>query len=422
MTWWDGWLAFPLTVRLAAAAVVGLILGSLVTWAHTRLCWSGPEVTPWRRNFFTGKQRTFWRRLPVVGWWLLYRWGYFPRSVWWLRAMLVELACAAGAALLYWWHCDRYGLFDARLVAGSPDNLAYLAHLQWAHHLVLFGFLLVATLIDLDEKMIPDQITLPGTLLGIWWAAVCPSVWLRDQFHWREGGLVDRPLWATPELLDTGWADSRGLFVALGILLIWGWGLLDKTCTLRRGVWRGLVYAVVSAWRRKTWQWVVPVVVVASLPVVGAWLRGGPHWAAALSSILGLGFGGGVIWAVRLLARGALGVEAMGFGDVTLMAMIGSFIGWQPSLLVFFVAPFAALVVAVTQYIFTRSHEIAFGPYLSLATVVVLVGWRKVWLAGGRDYFSMPGMLLSLLATGLVLMAASLWLWRRLRDWLFGLE
>ena len=45
--------------------------------------------------------------------------------------------------------------------------------------------------------------------------------------------------------------------------------------------------------------------------------------------------GGGIVWAVRIIASQALGVEAMGFGDVTLMCMIGAFVGWQPALLIF---------------------------------------------------------------------------------------
>ncbi len=50
---------------------------------------------------------------------------------------------------------------------------------------------------------------------------------------------------------------------------------------------------------------------------------------------------GGVIWAVRVLGRWTLRMEAMGFGDVTLMAMIGTYMGWQASLVVFFLAPLA---------------------------------------------------------------------------------
>ena len=42
------------------------------------------------------------------------------------------------------------------------------------------------------------------------------------------------------------------------------------------------------------------------------------------------------MWAVRIIGTLTLRQEAMGFGDVTLMAMIGAFTGWQSTLLIFF--------------------------------------------------------------------------------------
>ena len=39
---------------------------------------------------------------------------------------------------------------------------------------------------------------------------------------------------------------------------------------------------------------------------------------------------------VRVLGSQVLRREAMGFGDVTLMAMIGAFLGWQAAVLTFF--------------------------------------------------------------------------------------
>ena len=47
------------------------------------------------------------------------------------------------------------------------------------------------------------------------------------------------------------------------------------------------------------------------------------------------------MWAVRLIGTAALRREAMGFGDVTLMMMIGTFLGWQACSDLFFLAPFA---------------------------------------------------------------------------------
>ena len=83
------------------------------------------------------------------------------------------------------------------------------------------------------------------------------------------------------------------------------------------------------------------------------------------------------------IARGissfVLGEEAMGFGDVTLMAMIGSFLGWQPMLFVFLLAPFCGLIVGVIAKSLLNRPYIPYGPYLSAAAMVVMLSWRWIW-------------------------------------------
>ena len=78
--------------------------------------------------------------------------------------------------------------------------------------------------------------------------------------------------------------------------------------------------------------------------------------------------------------------EAMGFGDVILMATIGSFLGWQPTLVVFFLAPVCAWSWSRRCWLFRRDREIPYGPYLSLATLIVLVGWKHIWPAAERVF------------------------------------
>jgi leader peptidase (prepilin peptidase)/N-methyltransferase len=69
----------------------------------------------------------------------------------------------------------------------------------------------------------------------------------------------------------------------------------------------------------------------------------------------------------------------MGFGDVMLVAMIGSFLGWQASLIVFFLAPACAMVVVLISLCFHRTREIPYGPYLALGTLLLLFGWQSIW-------------------------------------------
>ena len=88
---------------------------------------------------------------------------------------------------------------------------------------------------------------------------------------------------------------------------------------------------------------------------------------------------GGLVWLVRIIGTAALHREAMGFGDVTLMAMIGAFLGWQPCLVIFFLAPFAGLVVGVLRLILFRDREIPYGPFLCLATLLLIVRWHAIW-------------------------------------------
>ncbi len=60
------------------------------------------------------------------------------------------------------------------------------------------------------------------------------------------------------------------------------------------------------------------------------------HLRSGGMAIMGLLVGSGVLLWIALLAEKALGKEAMGFGDVTLMGAIGAFCGWQGALFAIF--------------------------------------------------------------------------------------
>lgn len=123
-------------------------------------------------------------------------------------------------------------------------------------------------------------------------------------------------------------------------------------------------------------------------------------WLGGLKyGILGLFVGGGLTWFFRATFSLLLRREAMGFGDVTLMAMIGAFLGWQGAVLTFFLAPFFGLAHAawkVVEYVrkllrksrtSSVDRELPFGPYLSMAAVVLTLGWPWLWDAWAHGFF-----------------------------------
>jgi hypothetical protein len=195
--------------------------------------------------------------------------------------------------------------------------------------------------------------------------------------------------------------------------------LIPALATLRRGWRKGAQFYFASIAREGVWWKLLVLAAIGSAAIAGVWLRGGESWQALLTSLVGLAFGGGLIWAVRVVGWVALGKEAMGFGDVTLMAMIGAFLGWQACLMIFFLSPFAALVIALAQWLFTGRRDIAFGPYLCLAAVVVILYWPAIWDAVG-PLFAAGWLVPTVLAVCLLLMMGLLMLWRVLEQALFG--
>ncbi len=101
-----------------------------------------------------------------------------------------------------------------------------------------------------------------------------------------------------------------------------------------------------------------------------------PVWLDALGgSLLGYLIGGGVVWAIRLFGSLGFGKEAMGLGDVHLMAAVGACIGWVDAVLAFFAAAFVGILLTFYSLSLSRGvgRAMPYGPSLAIATVVVLL-------------------------------------------------
>ena len=102
-------------------------------------------------------------------------------------------------------------------------------------------------------------------------------------------------------------------------------------------------------------------------------------------SLLGIGLGGGVFFAIILASSGG-----MGGGDMKLGAMLGAFLGWKLTLVALFTAVIVGGLVAVAMLLSGRKGRkdlIPFGPFLALGGAAALF-WGERWLTWYWDVFS----------------------------------
>ncbi len=278
---------------------VGAVVGSFVNVCVYRIPWQKSVIWPASHCPKCLNPIAARDNVPIVGW--LFLRGACRRCGLPISARYPLIEALVGLLFVAVYLTDI--VFGARGMLGGDDFLRML------YHLVLLSLLVVATFIDYDLFIIPDEVTVTGMVLGLLLGAIVPDV---------------RP--------EPGTASTFGGGLAVGLL---GWAV-----------------------------------------------------------------GGGLVWAVRIVAGLALRREAMGFGDVTLMAMIGAFLGWQAAVLTFFIAPFFGLAHAVWKLVLMAGkilarrnisgadREIPFGPYLSLAALTLMLSWPWLWPGWARPLFS----------------------------------
>jgi leader peptidase (prepilin peptidase)/N-methyltransferase len=100
-------------------------------------------------------------------------------------------------------------------------------------------------------------------------------------------------------------------------------------------------------------------------------------FTALVTAVLGAAVGWGVLWIVRVAGGWVFNQEAMGWGDVKMLAMVGAFVGWKNALLTIFVAALLGsafylplMVMKIKQW---RRYELPFGVFLALGAVVTFV-------------------------------------------------
>ncbi len=360
--------AHPIGTRLIVF-VVALCVARLINWAIISQSVFTKPYGPWVPAPGGDKANRTWQDwLPVWGWWRLRREDKVHGRGFWLRPFLIELVFPLAMVWMY----DAYTAGKLLPLARLALTLQAELHSQFIGHFILIALMTVATFIDFDEQLIPDSITIPGTLVGLIGSATMPA-WL----PLVPSGLTLEEMHATTFApWPASFNQALGLAICCAIVTVWCFALLDRVWITRRGLNKAFIYLFATIFRSTWWIRIGLLWVVTLAGVILFWQFGSPRWPYFMSSLMGLAFAGGITWAVRVAAGMALRVEALGFGDVTLMAMIGTYIGWQPSLLVFFVAPLVAVVVFGLRRVILGDGAGPYGPYLCGATLVVLLYWE----------------------------------------------
>jgi leader peptidase (prepilin peptidase)/N-methyltransferase len=104
----------------------------------------------------------------------------------------------------------------------------------------------------------------------------------------------------------------------------------------------------------------------------------GVGWAP---SLLGILFGGGVLWAMFELWLRLRGVEALGFGDVKMLAMVGAFLGWKLTFVTLLLGSFAGSILGLFLILFRRGGmqtALPFGTFLALGAAAAAICGQTV--------------------------------------------
>ncbi len=433
----------PLVLQLLIVFLVGATLGALINWAVYTFAWNPRPISPWSSVPDGVGPRTKADRLPILGWLGLRREAAIHGAGHWIRPLMLEIGSGVALAALYWWDVIHVGSMAAQ--AGLPVVVPTTVLLsQFVGHAVLFVLMMAASFIDIDEKIIPDEITVPGTLIGLVLATLLPMSLLPHVAERAAPTAISQPLaginvpqvvgefgellWLEPvtpisprawEIGNTFLTGLPALAIGIGCYWLWCFALAPRIWRGRRGAVFALKLIAARVIRSFLQPPLFAIFLLGTLAVSLVWLWGGAAWAGLFTALVGLVGSGGIVWAVRLIGTTALRREAMGFGDVTLMMMVGTFIGWQAGLIAFFLSPPAGILIGISQFVLRRDDEIPYGPFLCLASAAVVVWWSPIWL-WAQPMFAMGGLVLAVLFVCLALLGVMLAIWRGIKLMIFG--
>ena len=361
---------------------LGCCIGSFLNVVIYRLPKDLSLVTPRSACPACDKPIAFYDNIPVLSWLALgakCRNCKAPISARYFTIELITGVLFAGLYFLYFMSPARNGI-------GTFTSGGWLVYLV---HIMLLASLLAASAIDLELWVIPLAVCWFVTAAAIFGSAIA-------------GFIIEPADIVTYDLFPVASAQTGilavGAIIGLAISILFLFlGLIKRSYdTQNTPETDGLEEGNFNhrAEMLKETLFLLPIILCSSLalyiyktcqPFADWWidLLQVPAIGGLVGSIYGYFLGGAIVWATRILGTFAFGKEAMGLGDVHLMAAAGAVIGPALVVVAFFIAPFSGLIWACFQMFFKKTRQIPYGPFLSLGLFVVMIFHNEI-----RNYLS----------------------------------
>ena len=360
---------FSETVFAAFAFILGACIGSFLNVCIYRLP-LGLSVNEPKRSFCPGckYQIPLHNNIPLLTWLVLRGQCANCGTRISFRYFGVELITGL-LFLAVWWKVWAWG------APGWPPQAWVLALPYW----IMSALFIVATFIDFEHFIIPDEITIGGTVAGVLLSFAIPT--LQGQEKNLAGGLWSLvgagagfgALWLVVQLGKMAFGKKR---LTYDQPTPFTWTRRDQEADFVVGgeamLWSDFFYRgneqvlLQCAWLEIDGERCENAAVRCECE----WLHlGGRKWELVKVNVIR-----GEVTAVTFPR------EAMGFGDVKFIACIGAFLGWKAVAFTIMSASMLGAVVGLAAIAFGHrewSTKIPFGPYLALGALL--------WLFAGPE-------------------------------------
>lgn len=350
--------------------VFGAVVGSFLNVCIYRMPLGLSVVTPPSACPHCGTHIRWYHNIPLVTWLMIGGKCRYCGAKVTARYFLVELLTAI-AFLTIW----------LRFVEWQPFDM----WLPFSYWILIAGFI-AATFIDFEHFIIPDEITLGGVVVGFVLSFACPQL-MGETVHWKGalfslagilcGGGV---LFGVVELGKVLFGKRKVPLEPGEIIriqeqkLILGEEEVPWEDLFARESDRITFHAETLKFSEQTFEKVDVTVSETHITVSGQ-----PHDLATIGAIEATA-------KMMVIPR-----EAMGLGDVKLLAAIGAFLGWKSTLFTIFSSSIIGGVVGGLLLLTRKANwqgRIPYGPYLVIGALIWLFyghdisGWYNNFMGG----------------------------------------